>query len=203
MKLFLLLGPLLGATLMAAPQPMAVNRALSANEGYQADFVQKFIPKGFTKERVERGTVIFGSAPRMRWSYRAPEKKEFVFDGSTSWLYAPADRQVTVATLGEKERKSLPWVLLSDPASLGREYKVRETRRGGEVETVLDPRSADALVRDLTVVTGASDGRIRKISYADRQGNRTTFEFTGYKPVSTGKEMFTFEAPAGVEVVRN
>ncbi|MGH9458691.1 MAG: outer membrane lipoprotein chaperone LolA [Thermoanaerobaculia bacterium] len=186
----------------ASGRELAVSRALQANAGMRADFVQKFTPAGFTRERVERGEVVFGPAPKMRWSYEDPEEKTFVFDGTTSWLYAPADRQVTVARLGETERKGLPFVLLSDPAALQASYAVAERRDGSVVRTELRPKSGDALVRDLVIVTGATDGRIRRIEYADAQGNRTVFEFSGYRRASVDANTFTFTPPAGVDVVR-
>src|SRR5687767_15345272 len=84
-----------------------IEQALSASAGMQADFVHKFRPHGFKADQVERGRVTFGPAPRMRWEYVRPEAKTFVFDGSTSWLYFPADKQVTITRLGDKEKREI------------------------------------------------------------------------------------------------
>lgn len=191
-----------GVALTAAPASLAVTRALEATAGTEADFVQKFTPKGFTRERAEQGRVVFGPAPKMRWEYRKPEQKIFVFDGTTSWLYAPAERQVTVAKLTDDDRKALPFVLLADPAAIRSAYEVREAREGGLVRTTLEPRGGSAgVLRDLVVVTGARDGKLRSIAYVDRDGNRTMFEFTNFRAARSGEETFRFSAPAGVEVV--
>ncbi|HVR42535.1 MAG TPA: outer membrane lipoprotein chaperone LolA [Thermoanaerobaculia bacterium] len=204
MKIAFISSTLLFALTTSAPAAeLSVERALAATAGTKAEFVQKFTPKGFTRDRVERGEVIFGPAPQMRWSYRSPESKLFVFDGETSWLYAPDDRQVTVATLSEEDRKALPFVLLADAVALQREYAVRESVEGGSIRTELTPRSEAALVRDLVVVTGAKDHRIRRIEYSDRQGNRTVFEFANHTPARIAAETFRFTPPPGVEVVRN
>ncbi len=201
----IILALFVAAAAFAAPRKggLAVERALAATAGTQAKFVHKFTPKGFTRERVEQGEVLFGPAPKMRWSYEKPEKKTFVFDGSTSWLYAHADRQVTIATLSERDRKGLPFVLLADPAALRAEYTVSETTSGAEIRTELRPRNAAALVQNLVVVTGASDDRIRRIEYADRQGNRTVFQFSNFRPGHASAASFRFDPPAGVDVIRN
>ncbi|HSN68664.1 MAG TPA: outer membrane lipoprotein chaperone LolA [Thermoanaerobaculia bacterium] len=206
MKRFLhafVISALATAALAAPASRLAVERALAATAGTRADFVHKFTPKGFTRERVEQGVVEFGAAPKMRWSYEKPEKKTFVFDGTTSWLYAPADRQVTVATLSERDRKGLPFVLLSDASALRAEYIVTETRKANEVRTELRPRNATALVQNLVVVTAARDNALRRIEYADRQGNRTVFQFSNFRKSAATADAFRFDPPKGVEVIRN
>lgn len=188
-------------TAAAAPAPLAVEKALAATAGTEADFVQKFTPKGFTRERIEQGKVVFGPAPKMRWEYRKPEQKLFVFDGTTSWLYTPSERQVMVAKLTAEDRKALPFVLLSDGAAVRTEYDVKEAREGDRIRTTLRPRAAAALLRDLVVLTGARDGKLRSISYVDRDGNRTTFEFTNFRSSKVVEATFRFSPPSGVEVV--
>ncbi|MCA1733296.1 MAG: outer membrane lipoprotein chaperone LolA [Acidobacteria bacterium] len=202
MKSILVLSLALVASVSFAAGNAAIERSLEVTAGQQADFVQKFTPKGFTRERIEKGSVVFGEAPRMRWTYASPEEKLFVFDGSTSWLYAPADRQVMVARLTEEDRKGLPFVILSDSKALRASYEVRETASNGLVTTSLTPRTTAALVRNLVVVTDARDGRPRRIEYIDRQGNRTVFEFANYRPATIGAATFRFDPPPGVEVVR-
>lgn len=199
------LALLVAGAALAAPGRggLAVERALAATSGTRANFVQKFTPKGFTRERVEQGEVLFGPAPKMRWSYEKPEKKTFVFDGVTSWLYAPADRQVTIATLSESDRRGLPFVLLADPAALRAEYTVKEKKNGSETRTELSPRKAGALVQDLVVITATKGDELRRIEYSDRQGNRTVFQFSNFRAGKTGADSFRFDPPAGVEVIRN
>ena len=37
--------------------------------------------------------------------------------------------------------------------------------------------------------------------YTDREGNRTSFDFSGYHKRAATADLFTFTAPAGVQVV--
>ena len=81
-----------------------IDNAVAAIAGTEASFTQRFTPKGFSTSQVESGSVIFGTLPMMRWTYIKPEEKVFVFDGTQSWFYVAADKQVTVATLDDRRK---------------------------------------------------------------------------------------------------
>ncbi|MCM2313713.1 MAG: outer-membrane lipoprotein carrier protein LolA [Thermoanaerobaculia bacterium] len=175
-----------------------VTALLRGCEGSSAEFVQKFLPKGFKKEKIERGNVVFGTLPAMRWAYADPEKKEFVFDGTTSWLWVPADRQVTVHELTEEERAALPFFALSDPSRIAKQFTLSRSGR----TTTLKARDRKAMLLEISV-EAASDGRLSRLRYLDSQGNATTFEFSRFAAAPAGREAFTFVPPPGVDVVRN
>jgi outer membrane lipoprotein carrier protein len=188
--------------LSVAAQALEIDSAAAAIAGKEAQFTHRFTPKGFKTSQVESGAVIFGKLPMMRWNYARPEKKLFVFDGNRSWFYVPSDRQVTVADLDERRRSELPFLFLGDRASRDKHFTVREQRNGNRVTTTLQPRSATAPVRTVNVVSNAQTHLIETVDYADRDGNRTSFSFTGYHPVRTTSETFRFAPPAGVQVVQ-
>jgi outer membrane lipoprotein carrier protein len=188
--------------LSAAAAPMSIDLAASAVQGKEASFTHKFTPKGFKTSQSESGSVVFGDLPKMRWTYTTPEQKIFVFDGTRSWFYIPADKQVTVADVDDRRRAELPFLLLGDPAARAKQFVVKEQRRGNSVSTTLQPRSSSALIRTVTIATDARTNLIQSIDYTDRDGNRTTFAFSGYHPARTGADTFRFTAPAGVQVVQ-
>jgi outer membrane lipoprotein carrier protein len=181
--------------------PAEIDRAAQAVAGSEAQFVQKFTPKGFKNSQVESGTVVFGTLPMMRWSYATPEQKLFVFDGSQSWFYIPGDRQVTVGKLDDQRKRELPFLLVGDPDARGRHFVVSEKAQGGLVVTTLTPRDANAMIREITITTSLATHQIARIDYADREGNRTSFELTGYHPRSAPAGTFRFTPPAGVQVI--
>ena len=185
-----------------AQSSAAIDRTAAAMAGMEAQFVHRFTPKGFKSSQVERGSVVFGTLPMMRWTYRSPEEKVFVFDGSRSWFYVPADRQVTVADLDDRRKGELPFLLIGDPAARAKHFHVREQRRGDRTVTTLQPRSASAAVRTVTIVSNGKTNRIESLEYTDRDGNGTSFEFSGYRAARTGNDTFRFSPPAGVQVVR-
>lgn len=179
-----------------------IDRAAEALAGTQAQFTQRFTPKGFKNSQVESGTVVFGTLPLMRWTYAHPEEKTFVFDGQHSWFYVPADRQVTVSELDDQKRSELPFLMLGDAAARDRTFVVQEKTRGGSVVTTLQPRSATAVIRNVTVTTTAATHTIQRVEYTDREGNHTTFDFSGFQRRPVTAELFRFTAPPGVQVVQ-
>ena len=131
---------LLTLTLACAASAAEIDRAAAALAGTEAQFTQRFTPKGFKNSQVDSGSVVFGTLPMMRWSYAKPEQKVFVFDGNRSWFYLPDEKQVTVTTIDEQRRGELPFLVIGDPAARDRHFIVRETTRGGTVTTTLQPR---------------------------------------------------------------
>src|SRR5438552_4473357 len=174
-----------------------IDNAAAAVTGTEASFTQRFTPKGFTKSQVESGSVIFGSLPMMRWTYAKPEEKVFVFDGTSSWFYVAADKQVTVAQIDDRRRSELPFLLIGDPASRERLFDVKESAN----TVTLQPKSASSAIRNVTLTIAPATHLIQQLEYSDREGNRTVFEFSGYQRRATPADVFRFTAPAGVQVV--
>jgi chaperone LolA len=195
-----LLSVLLATSLSAAT--IELDRAAAAMSGMEASFTHRFTAKGFKNSQVESGSVVFGTLPAMRWSYSTPEQKLFVFDGSNSWFYVPADKQVTQGRVTDARKRELPFLLLGDSAAREKYFVVKEQKRGKNVVTTLQPRGAGALVKSVTVTIAPSTHLIQRIEYTDRDGNRTSFDFSGYHKRAASASTFTFSPPAGVQVIR-
>ena len=182
--------------------PIELDRAAAAMSGMEASFTHRFTAKGFRNSQVESGSVVFGTLPAMRWSYTKPEQKLFVFDGTNSWFYVPADKQVTLGRVTEARKRELPFLLLGDPAARDKHFVVKQQKRGGNIVTTLQPRDRNALVRNVTVTIAPSTHLIQRIEYTDRDGNATSFDFSGYHRRAATADTFRFAPPAGVQVVR-
>ncbi len=192
---------LLFAALTVQAAPNALDNAAKAMSGMEASFTHRFTAKGFKTSQSESGTVVFGDLPRMRWSYTAPEKKVFVFDGTNSWFYVPADKQVTTGRVTEARKRELPFLLIGDPAARDRAFVVKQQNRGGKVVTTLQPRDKSSIMRSVTVTIAPSTNLIQSIDYTDRDGNSTSFHFSGYHKRAASADTFRFSAPAGVQVI--
>lgn len=194
---------LLALTLISTPVNAAeLDRVAAALAGTEAQFTQRFTPKGFKNSQTDSGSVVFGTLPMMRWNYSKPEQKVFVFDGNRSWFYLPAEKQVTVTTIDDQRRSELPFLIIGDPAARDRNFVVRETTRGTTVIATLQPRSASALIRNVTIIIASATHAVQSVSYSDRDGNETTFSFSGFTSRAVTPEFFRFTPPPGVEVVQ-
>ena len=199
MRITSLVVSLLIATSLHATE---LDRAAAALAGTEAQFTQRFTPKGFKNSQVESGTVVFGTLPMMRWSYAQPEEKVFVFDGDHSWFYVPAEKQVTVTTLDAARRSELPFLVIGDAAGRERNFAVRETTLAGTVVATLQPRAASAMIRKIAVTISPTTHAIERVEYTDREGNQTTFDFTSIRRRPVTAELFRFSAPTGVQVIQ-
>jgi outer membrane lipoprotein carrier protein len=202
LKRLITLAAVFVAALQLQAAPTALDNAAKAMSGMEASFTHRFTAKGFKTSQVENGSVVFGELPRMRWSYTSPEKKLFVFDGATSWFYVPADKQVTQGRITDARKRELPFLLLGDPAARDRAFIVKQQNRGKSVVTTLQPRDKNALVRTVTVTIAPSTNLIQRIEYADRDGNQTSFDFSGYHKRAASADTFKFAPPAGVQVIQ-
>ena len=88
--------------------------------------------------------------------------------------------------------------MIGDPASRDRAFVVKEQKRGKSIVTTLTPRDKSSVMRSVTVTIAPSTNLIQSIEYADRDGNRTSFTFSGYHKRAAGADTFRFAAPAGV-----
>ena len=192
---------LLVAAVSTQAAPIALDNAAKAMSGMEASFTHRFTAKGFKTAQSESGSVVFGQLPRMRWSYTTPEAKTFVFDGTNSWFYVPADKQVTTGRVTDARKRELPFLLIGDPASRDRAFVVKEQKRGGSVVTTLTPRDKGSIMRSVTVTIAPATNLIQSIEYTDRDGNRTSFHFSGYHKRAASADLFRFSAPAGVQII--
>jgi len=190
------------AALTATAAPIELDRAAAAMSGMEANFTHRFTAKGFKNSQVESGSVIFGALPAMRWSYTTPEQKLFVFDGTSSWFYVPSDKQVTLGRVTDERKRELPFLLLGDAGAREKYFVVKEQKRGNAVVTTLAPRTKGALVRTVAVTIAPATHLIQRIDYTDRDGNQTSFDFSGYHRSTASAGTFTFAPPAGVQVIR-
>jgi len=198
----LFLASSLLAAFTATAAPIELDRAAAAMSGMEASFTHRFTAKGFKNSQVESGSVVFGALPAMRWSYTKPEQKLFVFDGTNSWFYVPADKQVTLGRVTDERKRELPFLLLGDAGARDKYFVVREQKRGSAVVTTLQPRAKGALVHTVSVTIAPSTHLIQRIDYTDRDGNQTSFDFSGYHRTTASAGTFTFAPPAGVQVIR-
>jgi outer membrane lipoprotein carrier protein len=167
-----------------------------------ARFTQSYRSGMIGREVSERGIVSIKRPGRMRWEYKDPEPKLFVSDGRTFYFYVPADKQVIVSE--QDEQRSLAARLLSGRGGLAEEFtaSLESPLEEGVVRLKLVPRREQAELERAFVDLEPS-GRVRSIQLDDVQGNRTRFRFDGVRE-NTGlrDELFRFEVPKGVEVIR-
>jgi outer membrane lipoprotein carrier protein len=206
LALLALLGPsVLPTTTSAASSAEDLARRVEARHRTVRDMTARFVQtyrSGLVgRELVESGTLALKRPGRMRWEYRAPERKTFVSDGQAYYFYVPADRQVIVRS--QAGDRSVTTLLLTGQADILAEFTVDlEAPAGAGQRLRLTPRRPDAEVDEVVLEIDARD-RIQAIKVRDAQGSESRFQFEEIREnVGLQDKLFHFEMPKGVEVVR-
>ena len=204
---FLLSASLFLAAAASSEAESALQRAQALyadGRAHAAQFVHTYTPAGFANAKKESGEIWIQAPQRLRFEYNAPEKKIFTYDGAEGRLYVPEDRQLTLQKFSEDQREKLPVLLLTDPERFSREYSVTP-EPGSEAgnRMVLKPRAPRPELAWLRI-TIARDGTIPTLAYEDASGNRTEFQFSGWREQKARPEVdFRITGPAGTRILEN
>ena len=174
---------------------------------FEGDFTQTYEGGVLRQKATERGTVAIRRPGRMRWTYTAPERKEFVSDGVKVYSYVPADKQVIVSPM-PAPGETTPALFLSGQGNLVRDFTPSATELPGAapglVGIKLTPKRADRDFAWLAIGVDPAALQIRHLVASDRQGGTSTFAFTNLREnQALPDKLFEFKIPKGVDVVTN
>ncbi|MDD5306790.1 MAG: outer membrane lipoprotein chaperone LolA [Deltaproteobacteria bacterium] len=176
---------------------------------YQAAFVQTIAHKMF-QGRLERayGRVLFKRGGLMRWEYHRPDKKLFIYDGKTLWIYEPEVPQVFAGT-GDTERYRRALAFLTGESDLTQEYRVARLPSDafGFAQGFvlgLTPKDRKSPFDHVELYVSSADFHVVRSVLVDREGNRNRLDFEN-PLVGKGLDpaLFTFTPPKGVPVITN
>jgi outer membrane lipoprotein carrier protein len=192
------------------PEDLAarVQQRYNGIRDFEAEFSQTYEGGVLRTKTTERGTMTIKRPGRMRWVYTAPERKEFVSDGTRIYAYIPADKQVIVSPVPANGQATTPALFLSGQGDLARDFTPSFMELPGAPPGLtglkLVPRRTDPDYEWLAIGVDPASLQIRYLAAADRQGGRSTFTFNGMKENrGLSDKMFEFRIPRGVDVITN
>jgi outer membrane lipoprotein carrier protein len=175
----------------------------------RAVFLQSY-QAGPGELQVESGVAYFRRPGQMRWEYEAPEKKIFVLDGRTAWLYTPGERVVRRAPIRNMQDWRMPLALLAGHADLKHLCGVltRVPSQGGPgteasyAELLCMPNADTAAqFRDALIVLDR-DGRLVRVVVHQAGDVTTEIRFAAWQEnLPLPASLFRFTPPPGVSVV--
>ena len=172
----------------------------------RADFVQTYVPAGFSSGEEETGTLSLELPDCLRWDYSEPYPKSFLLCGDTAWYWNPEDGEGRRYPVERAEEPGLDLVLLGVD-QLEERYRIERqdgaagASAGDAADAVtleLTPSEDSARLRSATLVVDPEARRILRLSYLDPEGNLTRFDLEDYRPL---RDASAFEVPAGIEWV--
>jgi outer membrane lipoprotein carrier protein len=175
---------------------LAAARAGFEGAAWTADFVQTWVPAGFSTGESESGTVSLALPGALRWDYETPYPKSLLVKLDTAYSWNPGEASGRRILLAPEEREQLALLEL-DLATLRRRFSAAVQSAPDErIEIALTPLEDGNDVRQAQLTLDALSHRLIAMGYSDVEGNRTEFAFSGHRPVA-GADPFT--PPAGLE----
>lgn len=186
-----------------------VQKAYEGVKDFSATFEQDVTVKSTTASK-STGTIAVQKPGKMRWEFATPEKKVFVSDGKTMWMYEAAENQVIVNENMAATTSVTALNFLEGFGKLREEFAVAlatpRENAGDKTLAFLSLRpKEDADVQFTEIVLGID----RKTSLAaevwlvDSLGNETHLTFKDRKTnQNLPAKTFTFDIPKNAEVIR-
>jgi outer membrane lipoprotein carrier protein len=174
----------------------------------RADFTQTYDAGGAC--RVESGTVLFARGGRMRWDYRAPEKKVFLSNKKEVLLYLPAEQQLNRSSVKQSEDYRVPFRLLLSRLDLKKVFSRfedanNEFQHASEDRVIIAyPKNADKLGYKRVVMEFDPQMDIRRllIFYTNNTVMKFKFNHIDRNP-RLASAMFELTPPPGTQIINH
>ena len=182
----------------------ALQRKYDSIKDFTATFRQTYEGGVLRPKASEGGTVSVKKPGKMRWDYTGAEKKLFVSDGQTMYLYFPNDKQVMKNAVPTQDEATSAVLFLMGKGNIVRDFTVRWAE--GVSDTTyrlrLDPKTRQAEYDWLEITADRETLRIVGLTAADAQGGRSSFTFSNFKEnLGLADKIFQFTVPRGTEVI--
>ncbi|HAA55028.1 MAG TPA: hypothetical protein DCE42_09735 [Myxococcales bacterium] len=183
----------------------------------RTDFRQIFSPARFSRKQKEKGRFFYRKPSMMRFQYTAPERKDFIYNGSTLWMYYPDDAEVKIKKGIKRSELGVAFQFLWGSGNLKKSFKVKRLpscrfslgkrkfnyKQAGQVCLRLIPRKPQSMFKTLYFGVSKKDFRVQQILYVDNARNCNHFILGQIK---TNKKLpariFKFDIPKGTEVIK-
>ena len=190
------------------PSPAAIvdriQRRYDTTSAFRAEFRQETFVKAVGDVQEARGIVAFKKHGRMRWDFRTPVEQLMVADGTTLWIYQPADKQVLRAPFKAAFVSTTPVSFLLGVGRITENFTPEPDPRGCSAERLhvrLAPKTGTD-VGGLALGVDAKTDDIVEAAVTDPLGNVTTLGFSALeRNADVSDDEFRFVPPKGVDVV--
>ncbi|MCP4197293.1 MAG: outer membrane lipoprotein chaperone LolA [Proteobacteria bacterium] len=197
-----------GTTQTATDTAERVQNYYASVNDYEASFVQTTAHKMFGG-RLQRayGKVIFKKGGLMRWEYTRPERKFFIYDGGTLWIYEPDVPQVFKGA-ADAERLAKALAFLTGEGRILDEYRA-ETLSNKKYNFPngfvlgLWPKQKNSPFKRVEIYIEPQTYRVVRSVVVDQEGNRNRLDFaTPSINKNLSDAVFSFTPPADVPVLQ-
>jgi chaperone LolA len=196
------------AALTAAEVVTKVQGYYAGAQKLRARFEQRYTNSVTERSSMSEGRMWVVKPGKMRWDYVKPEKKHFISDGKTLWVYEEAEKQafqqnledqvlpVAVTFLYGKGDLATEFDAILDPGKYGEK---------GDLVVKLTPKKPEAQYKHLWLVVDPADHHVKQSVILESSDNLNHFFFYDLAlnaKANVADKHFSFVPPQGVRVVK-
>lgn len=143
----------------------------------------------------------------MKWEYKEPEEKIFLYKEETFYFYLPEDNQLIRSSLSKKKYESEILALLSGQIRFEADYHIELNTFPSNKSTAWQLKLTPKEEGDYSFILLEIDKEtwlIQKATFFDWTGNKTEFRFTQIKiNTQLPQSLFELKVPPDCEIIEN
>ena len=203
----LLAGALAAQTSAVTPEEAVTNleKALKAARTLRADFEQLHYSMSVSEPLREKGELLFEKPDRMRWEYKAPQDKVFLYKEGVLETYLPEDKQLTRSPVAEEALKSDIFGIFLGTMSFREAYAIESNPFPTDAARVRQVKLTPKTEGDYSHILLEIDETTwlpRRFLFLEWAGAKREFVFSRVRTgVRLPSDAFTLKVPPGTEVI--
>ena len=170
-----------------------------AGKGFSADFFQESMLKAMQITDTAEGHLTVKRPGKMRWEYTVPDEQIVITNGSSMWIYRPADHQVMVGKAPE-----LGAGLLSDIRQIRKSFKISliPSENANYYRLKLVPVKTTPELADIILSVAKGTYQVDQVVTHNAYQDETRIVLSNYRfNIDPDESLFNFTVPEGVDVV--
>lgn len=173
----------------------------------RARFEQSYHSLSVSTPLKESGEIFYEAPGRMRWEYRVPEDKVFLYRDETVSIYIPQDKQLTRSRISAEDLESEILAFFLGTKALGELYLIEDgpvpSGAAGFRQVKLTPREEGEYVSILLEIDEKS-WFFRKAVFTEWSGNRQEFVFSRIRSnTALPPGAFILKVPPDTEIIED
>lgn len=161
-----------------------------------ADFVQTFLPAGFSTGDEETGMLHLAVPDCLRWDYNLPYPKTYLICGQEAYTWNDGEPQGRRFVLESDSEPGLDFLRLRIENLKSRYSAEPEALDATLLKIVFTPLDPGHSLVQASVVLDMETHLLTHLTYEDLEGNRTRFDISNYRPISGPPP---FDLPRNIE----
>ena len=182
-----------------------LEKALRKVRTLQARFEQLYFSVSVTEPLRESGDLFLQRPDRMRWQYKLPQEKAFLYTGGLLQVYVAEDKQLTRSKVSPESYDTDILGIFMGTKSFRDLYAIEDTRFPTDTARVRQLKLTPKEEGDYSHILLEVDDRtwlLRRAIFIEWAGNKREFLFSRIKTnAALPARTFELKVPPGTEVI--